>query len=356
LTSPYGLVYNRNRIISCTAKSCFYSAQIAAFRWNVGGHGNPTPGKREKAMEEERTPTTKELTEILAKLGLPGIGEGAIRAFTVEEDGGAYAVWRIDAGSGSCVLKRAKAFELETYRCFFRDKKPYAPAFYGSCAFGGAAYFLMEYCPGDDLRRCEREKLKKALDALIEMQEEFWQREALYDSALTLEKSLAGIENRGRYLGSQRLEAAYAAFVRIYQTTPRTLCHDDLLPFNLLIGERAVLIDWEYGGLLPYPASFARLIAHGREEAGAFFYMTREDRDFAIQYYYDGLIKKHGIPFAEYRRTLDYFLFYEYCEWVMLGNRYDNRSDERYGDYLKLAEELAAKLLQQGNDPVFQGK
>ena len=208
----------------------------------------------------------------------------------------------------------------------------------------------------EDLRRCEREKLRKALDALIEMQEEFWQREELYGSAFTLEQSLVGIENRGRYLGSKRLEEVYAAFVRIYQTTPRTLCHDDLLPFNLLIGERAVLIDWEYGGLLPYPTSFARLIAHGREEEGAFFYMTREDRNFAIQYYYDGLIKKHGIPYAEYRRTLDYFLFYEYCEWVMLGNRYNNRSDERYGYYLKLAEELAEKLVQQENNPVFQGK
>ena len=301
-------------------------------------------------MEEERTPTTNELREILAKLGLPGITDEAIHAFTVEEDGSAYAVWRIDAGSGSYVLKRAKAFELETYRCFFRDKKPYAPAFYGSCAFGGAEYFLMEYCPGEDLRRCEREKLRKALDALIEMQEEFWQREELYDSALTLEQSLVGVENRGRYLGSKRLEEVYAAFVRIYQTTPRTLCHDDLLPFNLLIGERAVLIDWEYGGILPYPTSFARLIAHGREEEGAFFYMTREDRNFAIRYYYDGLIKKHCIPYAEYRRTLDYFLFYEYCEWVMLGNRYDNRSDERYGYYLQLAEELAARLLHQRND------
>ena len=121
----------------------------------------------------------------------------------------------IDAGSGSYVLKRAKAFELETYRCFFRDKKPYAPAFFGSCAFGGAEYFLMEYCPGEDLRRCEREKLRKALDALIEMQDEFWQREELYASALTLEQSLVGVENRGRYLGSKRLEEVYAAFVKI---------------------------------------------------------------------------------------------------------------------------------------------
>ncbi len=113
--------------------------------------------------QSEKNPTTGELPEILAKLGLPGITDEAIHAFTVEEDGGAYAVWRIDAGSGSYVLKRAKAFELETYRCFFRDKKPYAPAFYGSCAFGGAEYFLMEYCPGEDLRRCERKSSERPL-------------------------------------------------------------------------------------------------------------------------------------------------------------------------------------------------
>lgn len=82
-----------------------------------------------------------------------------------------------------------------------------------------------------------------------------------------------------------------------------------------------------------------------------FFYMTQKDRNFAIQYYYDALIKKHGISFAEYRRTLDWFLFYEYCEWVMLGNRYDSRSDERYGYYRNLAEELAGKLLRERNDP-----
>lgn len=302
-------------------------------------------------MEEKRKPTKSELTRILTKLGLPRIEEGAISAFTADEDGGEYTVWMIDTGRDKYVLKRAKAFELETYRCFFSDKKSYAPAFFCSCKFDGEDYFLLEYCPGENLRRCEREKLKKALDSLIEMQDEFWQREELYGSAVTLEKSLEGIENRGRYLCSELLEKAYAEFVQLYKMTPRTLCHDDLLPINLLIGERAVLIDWEYGGILPFPTSFARLIAHGREEEGAFFYMTHEDRNYAIEYYYDRLIRKHGFSFDEYQRTLDYFLFYEYCEWVMIGNRYENRSDERYGYYLKLAKEMAAKLVHQENEP-----
>ncbi len=296
-------------------------------------------------MEEKPKPTKIELQAILALLGRPGVGEEQITAFTAEEDGAEYSVWLVDTGAEKCVLKRVKEHELEAYRCFFSEKKPYVPAFLGACEFGGAEYFLTEYFPGEIMSRCTREKLIKALDALTAMQDEFWQREDLYDAVVPLSLALRGIENRGRYLGSPKLEKVYAEFTRIFRETPRTLCHDDLLPFNLLIGEdRAVLIDWEYGGVLPYLSAFARLIAHGREDESYLFFMTQADRAFAIDYYYDNLVKKHGISFEEYRRTLDYFIFYEYCEWIMLGNRCDAKDDERYGYYMKLAEELAQKL------------
>ena len=70
-----------------------------------------------------------------------------------------------------------------------------------------------------------------------------------------------------------------------------------------------------------------------------------EKGEFAIAYYYNILAKQHGISQEVFRQTLDYFLFYEYCEWIMLGNRYDSRDDERYGYYLNLAEKLAKKLI-----------
>ena len=106
-----------------------------------------------------------------------------------------------------------------------------------------------------------------------------------------------------------------------------------------------MLIDWEYGGMLPYPVSLARLLAHGRERDDAYFYLSRSDRDFAIEYYYEYLVGKHGISYEDYRRTLEFFFFFEYCEWVMLGNEYDSRGDARYGESLILAEESAEKLL-----------
>lgn len=296
-------------------------------------------------MEETPKPTTEELLGILHRLGYSGIREEMLSAFVCDEDGSDYAVWLVDTGTAKYVLKRAKGYEVEIYRRFFPERKPYVPAFLGAVKHGTDTFFLTEYCPGEDLRHCTRGALKKALDALIAMQDEFWERADLYDAAVTAEKGLKNVEHRGKYLNSPLLERAYRQLIPLYRTTPRTLCHDDLLPFNLLIDERAVLIDWEYGGMLPYPVSLARLIAHGSEEESAYFFMTREDRDFTIEYYYNHLIKKHGVSYADYRGTLDHFLLFEYCEWIMIGNKYGSRSDERYVRSLQLAEALAASLL-----------
>ena len=297
-------------------------------------------------MGEKQRPTISEIKTILTRLGISGLGDSSIRAFTSEEDGSEYAVWLVDNGSANYVLKQAKAFEIDAYRCFFSGGQTYVPAFRGACDMKGQAYFLTEFFSGKDLRVCDRKRLTLALDAMAEMQNEYWQRSELYDSCVTLEKAMEGIGNRGKYLGSELLEKAYRKFEQVYRKTPRSLCHDDLLPINVLVNdERAVFIDWEYGGILPYMGAFARLIAHGRENRDYYFYMSAEDREFAIAYYYDAMAKQHGISQEEFRRTLEYFLFYEYCEWVMLGNRCNGRDDERYGYYLNLAEQLAEKLV-----------
>ena len=293
-------------------------------------------------MEEKQRPPISEIKTILARFERSGAGDPSVKAFVSEEDGTEYAVWLVDDGHTKTVLKQAKAYEIDAYRCFFNGRQPYVPSFLGACHHNGQAYFLTEYFPGTDLRVCDRKRLTLVLDALAEMQNEFWERTELYDACVTMEKAMEGIGNRGQYLGSELLEKAYRRFEQVYCETPRSLCHDDLLPINVLVNdERAVFIDWEYGGVLPYLSSFARLIVHGRESRDHYFYMSAEDREFAMAYYYDAVAKQHGISWEEFCRTLEYFLFYEYCEWVMLGNRYGSRDDERYGYYLNRAEQLA---------------
>ena len=152
--------------------------------------------------------------------------------------------------------------------------------------------------------------------------------------------SLPRQQNRGKYLNDAALEQAYAEYLRLYSSVPRTLCHDDLLPFNVLCANgHATIIDWEYAAILPYPTSLARLIAHGEEDESAFFYMTQADKDYAIEYYFEHLLKENGIDYNDYRRTLDYFLLYEYCEWIMLGVKCNETGSERFQKYYAKAKE-----------------
>ena len=197
----------------------------------------------------------------------------------------------------------------------------------------------MEYIPGEDLRFCTREKLQKALDALIAMQKEWWERPGYEDAAFSVGKARPGRIRRGQDLGDPELQKYYEGYLKRWERIPKSLCHEDLLPFNVLVGEeKAVLIDWEVAGMQPYLSSFARLIAHGEEQEDAFFHMRSEDRDFAIDYYYDNLAREKGISYNTYRTDLDYFLLYEYCEWIMLGVRYGDTTSERYRRYLALAK------------------
>ena len=286
-----------------------------------------------------------ELDHVLSALGLEG---AACTPFPHEEDDGDYDVWKVSHAGRECVLKPAKEMELEVYTTFLRDAGPAVPQLYGTARAEGADWLLMEYVPGEDLCRCTREKLIPALDALTDLQGRFWGRADLDGAGWTLEQSLTSRTGWKDWLNDPALETAYGAYLRRYTALPRTLCHDDLLPFNVLVGgARAVLIDWEAAGMLPYPAPLARLLAHGKEEPDALFFLTEEDREFAVRYYYDRLLRQRGVLWEDYRRDLDYFILAEYCEWVMLGNRYSDEVDrERFRYYDGLAKALAARLNQ----------
>lgn len=267
------------------------------------------------------------------------LGNAGTSPFLCEEDGSEYAVWKVETPERICVLKRAKADELTVYQRFLQGYD-FAPHFYGAVREGNSDYFLMEYVAGTDLCKCERQRLTQVLDALIASQRVWWNCGDDYGYEPALQRRVA----RGKYLNDPALEAAYARFLELFRTVPRTLCHDDLLPFNVLAGQRTVIIDWEAAGILPYPTALARLIAHGTENPEDLFYMTSEERNYAIDYYYEHLIREQGIDYEEYRKTLDYFLLFEYCEWIMLGNKYDDADPVRFAYYSKLAKEFICGL------------
>lgn len=262
----------------------------------------------------------------------------SVSPFSHEEGDGNYDVFRIDYPGSVYVLKRAKGMEKALYTNFFSQKCRFAPAFIGSTSFDGTDYLLLEYIPGHNLMKCTREDLILTLDAMIMMQAKYWGHQKATSA-------LDSRENRRNYLPSSSLKNAYDAYLDDCRQIPATLCHDDLLPFNVIISTgRAIFIDWEVGGILPYTASLARLIAHTEEDDDALFFMTESDREFAINYYFDYFIKGGEVPYDSYRRSLDLAIFYEYCEWIYVGNKFADTSSERYKKYLKLANEAAKQL------------
>ncbi len=276
------------------------------------------------------------MKKILSEMGL---GEPlSITPFENEEGAGEYAVWKVEYADHPYVLKRAKGKEFEIYERYLKNA-PIAPALVAKGTVDGQQYLLLEYVEGENLMCCNGEKLIAAIDALTEMQDMYWNCHGSTDG-------LASRRNRRNYLQNELLERVYDAYLRDCEQIPWTFCHDDLLPFNVLVsGNRAVLIDWEVAGILPYPASLARLIAHTSEEPDALFFMKETDIAAAVDRYYQRLLAPKGICFNEFQRSFDLHLFYEYCEWVYVGNKFGGQNSELFLKYSDLAINMAKKLI-----------
>lgn len=289
-----------------------------------------------------------ELRSILDQIDAVSISkEATLTQLKHEEDNEPYQVWKMDTHGAAYILKEAKGNEKEVYSSVLTASCSCAPALRQIVETEEKTYLLMDHIEGEDLCKCDRRKLQLALDALISLQEKTWEMEATGQWEGSFHNGFLQRQNRGKYLHDPLLEQAYEKFLDVFLSVPRTLCHDDLLPFNIICGkEKAVMIDWEYAGILPYPTSFARLIAHTEENRNALFYMTEADKRYAIAYYYDRLLKGKGISYPHWCNTLEYFLFYEYCEWVFVGHRYQATDGLYYKKYLPLAKQQAARIMQ----------
>ena len=251
-------------------------------------------------------------------------------------------------GQAHFILKRAKDHEAEIYRTFLSPAKSYAPRLWASAERGGDTFLLLEYVEGENLQRATMRKLAAAVNSLRTMQDEYW-GSSPSTVGLSFETSFASLKKRRQYLLSPLLERHFDEFLSLYEALPRTLCHADLLPFNLIVcrnEERAVLLDWEAGGILPYPESLARLIAHGRTH-GELFRMTPRQRACAAEMYYARFASRHGISHREFSRALSYFVFAETCEWVFLGNKHGRGDCPYYEPYFRAALRMA-RILDRG--------
>jgi len=262
------------------------------------------------------------------------------------DDDDYYDVWRVQVDDKKYIIKKTKEFEADIYNTIFKEGEKFVPEYFGKAYLDGNVlfeneYIMIENIEGENLNYCTREKLIKFLDALIFLQDKYWQNETFNNICYNVKNSLLDRIERGKFIKDEKIERYYEKYLNLYKNAPRTLCNDDMLPFNALVNEEnSVIIDWEESGILPYLNSFARFISHTEEKADALFYMKEADKAFAVEYYYEHLLKKKGIEYQEYREQLNLFTIYEYCEWIMLYNKYENASREMYEKYKAKAYKL----------------
>lgn len=257
-----------------------------------------------------------------------------------EDSDGFYNVWKIEFDNKFYILKQVKNKELNFYNNILSD---YIPKIYGNCSYYNKQYILIEYINGNNLMKCERKALEKTLNAIINIQNTYLN----YNNELisNYEEVFKNVINRKQYLKDEKLEKTYDMFINRYQNIKKTLIHKDLLPFNVIVNEdKAVLIDWGYYGILPYPLMLCRLIAHCKNDINYLFYMNDEDKIFAIEYYYSHFISSLGIDYNTYLDDINYFMFYEYTEWVFVYNKYNKEKDDMFNYYYNKANEYALKI------------
>ena len=259
-----------------------------------------------------------------------------------EDTDGFYSAWKISDGQGIYLLKAVGERELGIYRRLNNTSR-FLPHFYGAGSFYRKNYILLEFVEGRNLMRCSRADLVRVLDAMIAFQDVFWGTGKHIGTCVA--SALARCRKRRRFLTEENLRRAMDRFLDAYPALPRTLCHDDLLPFNLIVSDsRMVFIDWAAGGVLPYPCMLVRLLAHGSEHGETPFFMTEADKDFAIGYYYEHLVRSKGISYNEYIRTIELFWFYEMTEWIYVYRKYHRKPDALYEYYLSKAGEKAKEI------------
>lgn len=236
----------------------------------------------------------KKLEPVFQALGLDPEQMERIRQF--HEDGGgadrAYSVYRVEYAGREYVLKRSVPAEAELYHTYLEQEDFPVPKVYAAAQKGKSCWLLLEYVPGEDLREFTPELALMAAESLSALHNAYWRGEpqsGRENSGERFTRYWERIARRAKCLTARPgLEEAYKVFLERQKTCPLTLCSGDFLQYNALFtGERVVLIDWAFGGEMPYSLDLARLISHGSEERTPFpYYMTDELRRSFLRAYY----------------------------------------------------------------------
>ena len=261
-----------------------------------------------------------------------------------EDDVRYYDVYVITTSSGSKILKKTQCREVSNYEKFLKNKHFSVPTYYGKWENDNDFWILIENVTGNDLRDMTDELALAAADSIVEIQNAYWM-----DDEEAFAKNKADdrydvywkrINKRFDYIKNEPIIGeAYSIFLKRQLTCPRTLSNGDFLEFNVLNHDnRVYIIDWGFGGIMPYSLDIARFIAHATVDRATFpFYMSDNQKEIFLEKVYEKLIRKPD--HSQYIYDIELAILNEYVEFV-------EADEDEDGWYYKHALQLAKEILE----------
>lgn len=260
-----------------------------------------------------------------------------------------YNVYKITAGNACYVLKKSDEAEIGVYERFLRGRDLPVPVYYGSTRWGGKQWILIGYVEGTDLRDYTPDMAVSCAESISRIANCYWQKdEAEFIRKKQddrFERYWKRINKRAECLkGEPALKRAYDRFLERQLSCPRTLSNGDFLPFNAIFRDgKVTLVDWAFGGIMPYSLDIARMIAHGTDDRRTFpFYMTEAHKGLFVRRTYELLENKPS--YDRYLADIRLAVFNEYIEFIEsdlldASQARDEVFDYYYSEARKLAEE-----------------
>ena len=235
-----------------------------------------------------------------------------------------YDVYVIETDAGKYTLKKTGSKEAQIYAQYLSKGEFHIPQYVGMRQAEDADWICMKYVEGNDMRDMTDETTEKApaTDGEPTLLE-YWKR--------VLRRASSGAE-------ATILRKAYQMFLDRQLTCPCTMSNGDFLQWNVIYdGENVVMIDWGFGGMMPYSLDIARFLAHATETRSTFpFYMNDAQKELFLDRMYEAL--KTKISREQFNLDVKLATLNEYIEFV-------EAEEDEDGWYLEHAQALAEELL-----------
>lgn len=254
-----------------------------------------------------------------------------------------YDVYRVTTSLGSRILKLSNKREAFNYENYLVGKRFAVPFYYGKWIIQDKVWIMIENVLGSDLRDMTNELAILVADSLAEIQNYYWKQNEesslLRNTNERFKDYWKRILKRGdSILEYPEIRKAYQIFINRQMTCPCTLSNGDFLEFNILHSNNHItIIDWGFGGMMPYSLDIARFIAHATETRSTFpFYMNEEQKSLFINTVYNRLEQKP--TYEQYLFDIKLAILNEYIEFV-------EADEDEDGWYYKHALQLAEEIL-----------